>query len=237
MNHFLLSAAIALTLAVVAGGGFETRSANAAPVTQNTPVTFRGAANGRDTRHTVDLRPGLVVVRARHAGSSNFILELILPRPGADIQWEYEEAVFLINDIGQYNGGAAGRVNKGGTYVLNIDASGSYEITVEQPPLSQAAAPGQLEFSGKGQQVTPVVTIPAGRRRITLTHDGHASYGPHGLVQVFFYDMDGNTVSGEFGRLFNEFGPFSGAVDLEIILDGPHLFHVLATGSWTLRIE
>jgi hypothetical protein len=79
--------------------------------------------------------------------------------------------------------------------------------------------------------------MPAGAHRITFTHDGQASYGPNGLAQVWLYDMDGNTVSGEFGRLFNEFGPFQGTVELEIILEGPHIFEVDATGSWTLRID
>lgn len=204
---------------------------------QESGATFRGTANGRDTRHTVDLHPGLVVVRARHAGSSNFILVTVLPKPGVDIRREYDEAIHLINHIGQYNGGAAGKVRKGGTYILDIQASGSYEIIVEQPPLTQVADEGQLEFSGTSQQVTPVVTIPAGSRRITFTHDGKASYGPNGLAQVWLYDMEGNTVAGESGRLFNEFGPFEGAVELEIILEGPHIFEVDATGSWSLRIE
>ncbi len=230
-RRFLISLVLLVVAPLAYHGGGTT-------LAQEPIATFRGTANGRDTSHTVDLRPGLVVVRARHAGSSNFILELVLPKPGVDIQREYDEAVYLINHIGQYNGGAAGKVRKGGTYTLDIQASGSYEIIVEQPPLTQIADEGQLEFSGKSQQVTPVFTMPAGARRITFTHEGDGVSGSRRpFAQVWLYDMEGNTVAGESGRLFNEFDPFEGTVELEIILDGPHIFEVDATGSWTLRIE
>ncbi|MGH2586049.1 MAG: hypothetical protein ACRDJE_14140 [Dehalococcoidia bacterium] len=239
MRRFLYGAIAILALAVLAVPGFESSSAAAAtPTAQGTPATFRGTANGRDTSHSVDLQPGLVVVHGRHSGGRNFILSLVLPKPGVDIQREYEESVHIFNEIGQYNGGAAEKVPVAGTYILNLQASGSYEITIEQPPLSQMADPGQLEFSGEGHQVTPAVVLPGGTRRITFIHDGEASFGPRGLGQVFLLDMNGNTVSGDTsGRLFNEFGPFEGAVEVEIILEEPHIFHVDATGSWTIRID
>jgi hypothetical protein len=234
VRKLLITMLGALAVAALGVADLGIRPAHA----QGTPVTFRGTANGRDTSHTVDLQPGLVVVRGRHSGQQNFILSLVLPKPGVDIQREYEESVSVFNEIGQYNGGAAEQVPVAGTYVLNLRASGSYEITIEQPPLSEVADPSQVEFSGSGHQVTPVVTIPAGAHRITFTHDGQASFGPRGLGQVWLHDMEGNTISGDiYGRIFNEFGPFEGSVDLEVILEGPHIFHVDATGSWALRID
>jgi hypothetical protein len=205
---------------------------------QETPATFHGTANGRDTSHAVDLRAGLVVVRAKHGGSRNFIVNLVLPTPGRDIRQGVDEGISLINAIGRYDGGAAGRVPKAGRYVVDMQASGSYEITIEQPPLSQSAEPGVLEFSGTGQQVTPVVIIPAGARRISFTHDGVNGRQMNGLAQVYFYDMEGRWVGGDiYGQLFRESGPFAGSVELEVILEGPHLFHVRASGGWVLRIE
>lgn len=233
MRTFLIKSTglVAAVALVAAGLGAPPASAD------SPPQTFRGTANGRDRTHTIDLQPGLVVVRAKHSGATNFILVLILPKPGIDISREYDESIHLINEIGQYNGGAAGKVRKAGAYILDIQASGSYEIIVEQPPLSQVAEPGLLDFTGKGQQVTPVIMLPPGLHRISFTHDGVASYGPNGAAFVYLYDMNGNTVAGQSGRLFNERGPFTGEVTLEIILDGPHIFEVDATGSWTLRID
>ena len=231
MKRLLIAAFSVLAVAAlgVTGSGAQTAHARA------TPATFTGTANGVDRSHTIDLQEGLVVVHARHSGRGNFILSLVLPTPWEDIDRRYEDEVSLINRIGEYNGGAAGRVTVAGTYILDLRASGSYEITIEQPPLSELAAPEQLEFSGTGQQVTPVIELPAGLRRITFTHDGAA---PRRLGQVWLYDMAGNTVSGDlYGRLFNEQGPFEGTVELEVILEGPHLFHVSASGSWTLRID
>lgn len=238
MRRFVLSTIAALALAALAASGLETRSTRAAPSSQGTPVTFHGTANGRDTSHSVELQPGLVVVYGRHDGDRNFQLTLAIPRPGRDIWRERDEPIHIFNEAGRYDGAGAGTVDEAGTYVLALFASGSYEITVEQPPLSRMAEPGQMEFSGRGHQVTPAVVLPGGTRRITFTHDGEASHGPRGLGQLLLLDMNGNTVSGDVsGRLFNEFGPFEGTVEVEIILDEPHIFHVDATGSWTIRID
>jgi hypothetical protein len=232
MRRMLYAALTALT--ALSFGFSELRPAAA----EEPPVTVRGTANGRDTSHAVDLRPGLVVVRAKHSGSRNFIINLVLPIPGRDIRQGVDEGISLINAIGQYNGGAAGRVPKAGRYIVDMQASGSYEITIEQPPLSKAAEPGVLEFSGAGQQVTPVVMILAGVRRISFSHDGVNGRQLNGLAQVYFYDMEGRWVGGDiYGQLFRETGPFEGSVELEVILEGPHLFHVRASGGWTLRIE
>jgi len=223
---------VAVFCVVAHFGGHDSHAS--APAAQETPVTFRGTANGRDTSHSVDLHQGLVVVHARHAGAQNFQLTLALPEPGQDVFRRRDEAISIFNEVGRYDGGSAGRVRKGGSYVLALYASGSYEITIEQPPLAEVAEPGQTEFSGSGHTVTPVLQIPAGTHRISFTHDGQASFGPRGLAQVWLLDMDGNEVG---GRLINEFGPFAGTVDLPIILEGPHIFHIDATGNWSIRLE
>jgi hypothetical protein len=127
---------------------------------------------------------------------------------------------------------------KAGTYVLALYASGSYEITIDQPPLADVAAPGQLEFSGRGHQVTPVVIVPAGVRRIAFTHDGVRGDHTDGIAQVWMLDMAGLNVGGDIsGRLFNEFGPLNSSIELEVILEGPHIFEIKATGEWTLHID
>jgi len=201
-------------------------------------TTYSGTVKGRDISHTVDLRPGLVVVRARHAGGDNFQLTLALPRPGRDVWREREEAIPIFNEVGQFHGSGAGRIRTGGTYVLALFASGSYEITIEQPPLADVAAPDHTEFSGVGHQVTPVIIFSTGAHRIAFTHDGEARFGPRGLAQVWLLDLDGNEIGGDVsGRLFNEFGPYEGVVELEVVLEGPHIFHIRATGNWTLRID
>src|SRR5262249_24472903 len=100
---------------------------------QETVANFRATLNGKQLIGPVDLHEGLVVIRARHAGNQNFLVGLILPKPGVDPRETYEDGYGMINVLGQYNGAAATSVRKSGSYMLDVDASGTYDITVEQP--------------------------------------------------------------------------------------------------------
>jgi hypothetical protein len=205
----------------------------AAPAHAQTPVAnFRGTLNGKQLIGPVDLHQGLVVIRARTSGNQNFIVGLILPKPGVDPRETYEDGYGMINVLGQYNGSAATSVRKSGSYMLDVDASGTYDITVEQPDSGPDETAGQRSFSGKGQQVTPIFVLPEGTIKLTMTHDGKSNF------QVWLYDLGGATVSGDgFGRLINEIGPANGTVELEIVIGSPALFYVNADGNWSITIE
>jgi hypothetical protein len=209
------------------GGSGAASSPEADAAETGEVASFRGYANGAVQLGPVELETGLVVLRARHPGGGNFIVELILPKPGVDISQGYDMAATLINEIGQYNGGAATSLRKGGAYLLRVDARSSYEITVEQPSRAPAATAGQRTFSGQGQQVTPIFTLPGGRITVRMTHEGKGSF------QVWLYDLEGGDVG---GRLASAIGAAAQTAVIEV-LDGPHLFHVKADGDWTIAIE
>ena len=218
-------------LAALAFMGTQVPSARAQD-TVDTVAIFRGTASGRVITHSVYLQPGLVVVRARHSGNSNIILSLTLPKPGVDIRHEYEDSIGMINAVGPYNGAAAARINRPGLYVVDLFASGGYQVTIEQPTFWTAVPVHDREFVGRGQQVTPAVALPAGPVRLTFTHDGTSNF------QVWLYDMEGATAGGDvFGRLVNVIGPSYEAVTLALVLDGTYLFAVNADGNWTIHIE
>jgi hypothetical protein len=176
----------------------------------------------------VELKAGLVVLKAQHPGSSNFVVELILPTPGVDPSRGYDASYTLINEIGQYNGGAATSLRKDGSYLVRVDARGGYQVTLEQPAEASDDTAWMREFSGKGQQVTPVFALPSGPITLHLTHDGKRNF------QVWLYEIGGGTVG---GQLVNQTGPVDETIRLDVVLEGPHLFHVKADGNWTIMVD
>ena len=141
----------------------------AAPVARaDEPLaSFRGTASGRQFLGPVELHAGLVVIRARHTGNQNFITGLVLPKPGVDPTFEYAEAYGMINVIGQYNGAAATSIRTGGSYLIQVEASGTYQLSVEQPGYGPFETAGQRTFAGRGQQVSPIFT-PVSYTHLTL---------------------------------------------------------------------
>ena len=59
-----------------------------------------------------------------HQGESNFIVDL-LDDEGAEVG-------YLINEIGQYDASQAVQIPEDGTYLLNVEADGSWTIRVQQ---------------------------------------------------------------------------------------------------------
>jgi hypothetical protein len=188
----------------------------------------RATLIGKDNSRTVDLQPGLLIVRGRHAGPDSFFLDLTLPYPGVSTTEDYDTNISVFNETGAFNGARAVRVERAGTYVLDLQSSGTYELEFEQP--SSTTTPGESlrQFSGHGTQVTPIVAMPAGRVRVHLTHDGTAPF------RVTLFDLHGTKVA---GQLVDESGDFDGTVTIEIVLSAPHIFSIEADGDWTMSLN
>ncbi len=220
----------------VAGVGAPTTHA------QDAPNTFRGGA-GKAFHGPVELRAGLLILRARHSGTGNFTVSLELPKDGVAPDQGWETHDLMINSIGQYNGASAIGVRQDGSYLIAVEqASGAYQITIEQPTDGPAETANQRDFDGKGQQVTPIFYLPAGTITVTLTHEGSTPTSFQNF-NIALFDMYGGAVQGDYaGRFLSVIGPYSGSVTLDIVIEGFYLFAVDHDGSntdgrWTIHVD
>jgi hypothetical protein len=75
----------------------------------------------------------------------------------------------LVYDIiGSYKGGAVALATAGGIHYPAVNASGAWQIDVEQPIPETVSPVQQTSFSSKGQDVTPYFMLPDGIQQIRL---------------------------------------------------------------------
>jgi hypothetical protein len=141
--RILAVAGIAAALGVAALDGAPAHA-------EGSSQTVRATVIGKDISHTVDLKPGLMIVRGRHSGPANFWLDLTPPYPGVSIMDDYDDHIPVFNEIGVFNGAAAVRVERADTCVLDLVASGSFERTSVQPDPATTVGVNERQFSGRG---------------------------------------------------------------------------------------
>jgi hypothetical protein len=236
-------AALAMSLWVAGPAHAQEPEPGEAPVL----ATFRGSYNGWSTSKVegpVSLQAGLVVVRARHGGNSNFGLTLVTADPGKAPEDSYENRYLMINAIGRYDGAAATLLTEAGDYYLLIGAAGAYEFTLEQPVPDNVTPVDERSFDGAGQQVTPVFALEAGTYTVRGTSNGDGNF------RVWLYEVDdlgGGAIQGDvFGRLIDvTSGPADEAVTVTLRRDGLYLLYVeawkiegpLDPADWTLAVQ
>jgi hypothetical protein len=86
---------------------------------------LRFSGRGHEATNLFSLSPGLYIFRLRHNGEHNFIVHLMTDT-GRSID-------YLVNQIGDFDGSKAVRIERSGKYLLNIDADGDWEISVARP--------------------------------------------------------------------------------------------------------
>jgi len=86
----------------------------------HTPLTING--QGRDVK-TFSVNKGLAIFNMTHNGSSNFIIELL------NSEGSVED--YLVNEIGIFEGSTAVNIPETGVYLLNINADGGWEVSIE----------------------------------------------------------------------------------------------------------
>jgi hypothetical protein len=216
------------------------------------PVTFRGSTPG--VQGPVALHAGLVIVRSRSNGPANFTVSLATQDPGATVENSYDNRYLLIDAVGAYNGAAATLLRQDGDYYVDIgQASGPYQLTVEQPSPATVRPVADTSFSGKGQQVTSPFTLPPGTYTVTATADSSA-------LRVRLYSIDdlggAAIVSPDTGYYGDELidttippGLLSVSVDIPPAgykpdgtpINGTFLLYVdpegTGSGSWTVTVQ
>jgi len=198
---------IALIAGVLAFAAMGTRIGEVQaqePGVAPTVATFRGSHNSFSTAEVVGpvpLHAGLVVLRARHGGTSNFSASLVTADPGKAPEDSYDNRYLMINEIGRYNGASATLLAEDGEYYILVGAGGTYEFQIEQPLSDNVTPVDQRRFEGNGQQVTPVFALPPGTYTLRGTSDGDLNFRAW-LYQVD--DLGGAAVSSNYdGRIID----------------------------------
>ena len=190
----------------------------AEPVEEPDPINLSGP--GQMATSPFQLESGLAVFSMSYQGDRNFIANL-LNQNGADAG-----RGALVNTIGSFQGSQAIQT-RAGEHVLDVQASGPWTITIEQPRPS--SAPQTTSFSGNSQAATDLFELSKGRKTFNMTHQGDRNF----IVNL----LDKNGADAGRGALVNDIGPFNGSKAIQVPQDDIYLLQVQASGPWTITVE
>jgi hypothetical protein len=185
------------------------------------PKPIALSRSGPEATRPFQLQSGLTVIRMEHQGNANFIVDLL------DQNGNSVAPMGVANVIGAFQGSTPVQITRGGQHLLDVQAGGQWQITVEQP--RAASAPKTTSFSGNSQQATELFELSGGLHRVQMTHQGDGNF----IVDL----LDENGASVVLMGLANEIGPFEGSRAMQVPDDGIYLFSVQANGPWTIRID
>lgn len=178
------------------------------------PQTFSGRSQGATPAFHIE--GGLTIFRMKHSGSGNFAPTLLTSQG--------EQTELLANEIGRFEG-AKGVGVPSGDYVLDVTASGAWEIGVEQP--RPTAAPGLPQtFTGADQGVSGFFAAERGLVRFEMDHQGDGNWAP------ILLNADGERIE----LLANEIGKFQGSKAVRIPRTGIYILDVTANGNWSIVV-
>jgi hypothetical protein len=206
--------------------------------------TFKGAA-GKSFVGPVTLSAAVTVLRAQHNGTGNFVVNVYIPNDGfspADAfnQAQVTDSSLVYDVIGSYKGGSAIVTAQNADYYLYVNASGAWQISVEQPIPENIAPQQATTFSSKGQDITPYFTLPDGISQISLQADPSSA-----ITGTLFHidDLGGEAVQagvlGHYGETFQFLNPDNQVSFPFTPSDaGPYIFFVTNdikdTTAWTV---
>jgi len=237
--------AVLLALTALAGTGTR-RAAAEEPGQAPTLVTLRDSSDGRApvVLGPVPLRAGLVVLRARAAGSHVFTVDLATAPPGASPLTDYTSSRLVINSSARYDGAVATLLPSDNDYYVIVSNTGAFQIDLEQPVPQNVTPVDARAFSGLADGVTPVFALPAG------TYTVHVSSAATARLFAWLYlvdDLGGGTVfDSADGRFLQQLtGPFDETVTFTLLRPGLLLFSVNADSyerdrdppTWTITID
>jgi len=179
------------------------------------PITFDG--EGATVTDEFELEASVTIAEATHDGESNFIVDLV-PVNGARPQ-------LLVNVIGDFDGASGTILDDHGTHLLDIDADGTWELTIFQPEADAEDAHSlPLDLEGEDPAWDGPYQLE-GLATATGAHEGEGNF----IVEVLPQE-------GPFAELvFNEIGTFEGETTVDV--EGVGYVTVEADGPWSLTIE
>ena len=212
-----------------------------------TLATLRGSSDGRApvVLGPVPLRAGLVVLRARAAGSHVFSVDLATAQPGRSPLTDYDFSRTVINSSARYDGAVATLLPKDDDYFVVVSNSGAFAIDLEQPVPENVAPVEERAFTGAADGVTPVFALAAGTYTIRVSSAATARLFAW-LYQVD--DLGGSTVfesaDGRFLQQVSD-GPYDESVTVTLRRPGLFLVFINARSydpltdppTWTITVE
>lgn len=175
------------------------------------PINLRGS--GKTATEPFALAGGLVTFHSVYNSGSNFIVRLATTQ-GQSVGGS------LVNVIGAFDGHAARNV-AAGQYILNVESSGSWTVTVEQPrPTTGAALP--ISYDGNGPDVAGPFVSKGGGIRFGLKYSGQSNF------IVALLDKTGQRVG---NSLANEIGATESS-EVRPVSAGVYYLSVEASGPW-----
>jgi len=208
--------------------------------------TLRGNSDGRASvvLGPVPLRAGLVVLRARAAGSSLFTVDLAVAPPGRSPLTDYTFSRLVINSSARYDGAVATLLPSDNDYYVIVSNTGAFEIDLEQPVPTNVTPVDARTFTGVADGVTPVFALPAG------TYTVHVTSAATARLFAWLYlvdDLGGGTVfDSADGRFLQQLtGPFDETVTFTLRRPGLVLVSINADSyepmqdppTWTIAVD
>ncbi|MGN6675905.1 MAG: hypothetical protein ACTHMA_21645, partial [Thermomicrobiales bacterium] len=178
------------------------------------PLTFSG--NGSVIEH-VTLPEGLLIAHGESTGTRNFIVWL--KDAGAT------DVALLANEIAPASATRAARVPAAGAYLLDVQATGPWTLTITMPgpvEFGQAVALPHT-FTGHGDG-TAFITATTGALYVNGQQTGSRNF------IVWVWDTTGEHV----GLAANVVGSTPTATVLHVPSDGVYLLTIQADGDWTV---
>lgn len=197
------------------------RNENGDELTEREPIEFDG--EGVTVTDGFEIDGGPTVVEGTHDGESSFFVQAVPRENGADYSF--------INHVGDFEGTTGAFVEEG-SYVMYVDADGSWELTVRQPRVSEDEADElPLTVDGSGSDwIGPILFD--GTSRIAGRYDSVGMFH----VEVVPQENDASEFVWDGGELvFSVIGEFGGITSIHT--DGIGYIDVDADGEWTLEVE
>ena len=187
------------------------------PTATPTPTPIVLSGNGQEATSIFQLMDGLAIFRMKHDGDSNFIIWL-LDGTGNPVD-------LLVNEIGGFNGSTAIGIEEAGSYLLDVNGDGNWNVTIEQPRSVQGLSLPQ-QIDGQGQDVSPFLALQGGLTRFEMAHDGDSNF------IIWLLDDGGSRVD----LLVNEIGEFDGSTALGVDA-GTYILDITGNGTWKINVS
>ncbi|MDH7506974.1 MAG: PKD domain-containing protein [Candidatus Thermoplasmatota archaeon] len=196
------------------------------------PQPIKLSGYGDDVSSSFYLIEGIAIFDMTYSGGSNFIIWLYNADTG-------DKEELLVNEIGSYSGKTIVGVTTGysdvkpGKYVLDVTASGSWQVIIEQPNPSSASTLPRT-YTGSGADVPSPFMIESGKGAVKfkMHHTGSSNF------IIWLYHVSGDREE----LLVNEIGYYDGSKLVSVggytgVSPGVHYIAVDADGSWSIEIS